>query len=54
MNVARLRLAPVGETAGFPHEPSSLKPLVPLKPLGAAPALSVAATEAHRVSEGLK
>jgi hypothetical protein len=43
---ARLRLAHVWETAGFPHEPPSPKLLAPQWPLQAAPAMSVAAADA--------
>ena len=34
-----------GETAGFPREPPSPDPFAPQEPLGAAPAMSVAAAE---------
>jgi hypothetical protein len=44
MIVARLRLAPAGETAGFPRVPPSPNPLEPQQPQVAAPAMSVAAT----------
>ncbi len=43
MIVARLRLAPAGETAGFPRVPPSPTLLAPQEPVGAAPAMSVAA-----------
>ena len=43
MIVARLRLAPVGGTAGSPHEPPSLTRFAPQPRLCAAPAMSVAA-----------
>ena len=47
MTVARLRLAPAGETAGFPREPPSPTALAPQQRLGAAPAMSVAAANTH-------
>jgi hypothetical protein len=40
-----------GETAGFPHVPPSPNPLVPQHPSGAAPAMSVAATESDAGGE---
>jgi hypothetical protein len=43
MIVARLRLAPAGETGGFPGEPPSPMSLATQRAPGAAPAMSVAA-----------
>ncbi len=43
MIVARLRLAPAGETAGFPRVLPSPNPLAPQQLRSAAPAMSVAA-----------
>ena len=51
MSVARLRLAPAGETAGFPREPPSLSTSAPQQRLEAAPAMSVAAPTVHRAGE---
>jgi len=48
MIVARLRLAPAGETAGFPREPPSPTALAPQERPGAAPAMSVAAEKTFR------
>ncbi len=48
MKSLALRLALMGGTAGSPHEPPSPTPFVPLRRLGAAPAMSVAATGSSR------
>ncbi len=54
MKSLAFRLVLMGGTAGSPHGPPSLTPFVPLAPLGAAPAMSVAATEPHSIAEALR
>ena len=49
MTVARLRLAPVGGTAGSPQEPPSLILFAPQKWVRAAPAVSGAASKSSEV-----
>jgi hypothetical protein len=48
MTVARLRLAPVGGTAGSPHEPPFPNLVAPQQRHWAAPAMSVAAARTTR------